>query len=288
MRDRTMKLFHRDGNAGDPGGASNAYRADSLAKPITVRAGIRLAGISACTLLKIGHVLLRGLVVGNSDGDIARLTRSWCLRLCRILGMNVMVRGTVPESGALLVSNHRSYIDIGVIGSCLPCSFLAKAELRLWPVFGWAATAGRTVFVRRDSPESRRRSREEIRKKLVEGISFVVFPEGTTAREGLLPFRPGIFKTAAQEGYAVVPVAIDYEVPEDAWVDDDTFMGHFMATFGRRRVKAAVTFGTPLQGRDAGRLMRDARRQIEGFLDGAKPSVMNTGVYSETAGGNLC
>lgn len=253
-----------------------------------IRATLRLAGIAAYSLAKVGHVLLRDLFIGNSDRDIARLTRDWSAGLCRILGVEVTVRGAVPESGALLASNHRSYIDIGIIGSCLPCSFLAKAELKSWPVLGWAAAAGRTVFVHRDSAESRRRSREEMRGRLSQGISFTVFPEGTTSREGLLDFRPGIFITAAQEGYAVVPVAVEYRNPEDAWVDDDTFVRHFMATFGRRRVRADVTFGSPLRCGDAGSLMGETRRQIQTFLDGPDGGVMDAGAYTREAGGCLC
>ena len=183
--------------------------------------------------------------------------------------MNIAIdrRGEIPAQGVLLVSNHRSYVDIAVIGSHLPCTFLAKRELKSWPVLGWAATTARTVYVSRDSASSRRESREAVGRKLSAGISFVVFPEGTTAASGLLPFKPGIFKTAADGGFPVVPVAIEYDDRDASWIGDDTFIDHFMRTFGRHKTAVRITFGEPISGINENSLLVRSREQIQEALN---------------------
>ena len=118
----------------------------------------------------------------------------------------------------MLVANHRSYIDIVAILSQVPCSFLAKAELLKWPVFGPAAKHGGTIFVDRDNADSRYDSRSQIAAVLEKGVSVVVFPEGTTsAGPGLLDFRKGVFHIAAERALRITPVMILYTDPSTAW-----------------------------------------------------------------------
>ncbi len=237
----------------------------------TLRALWRFAFLIGYTLAMIPGGLLKSAYAEDPDRFIAMCTSQWCDTLTRILGVEVTLSGMVPGDGVLVVSNHRSYIDIAVIGKYLHCSFLAKAELGRWPVLGWAATAARTVYVRRDSAESRKKSRETIRKKINAGISFVVFPEGTTSRTGLLPFKKGIFRTAAEADIAVVPVTVRYHNEDSSWVDDDTFIGHFVRTFGRKKLQVSVSFGPAFRGTDSEKLMHIVRDRIYKTLTQEEP-----------------
>jgi len=170
------------------------------------------------------------------------------------------VHGSPPEGPHLLLSNHRSYVDIVAILSQVPCAFLAKAEIAGWPLFGFAARLTHTVFVTRDDLESRKRAREGALALLQRGVSFAAFPEGTTSRgPGVLPFYPGLFRLAEQYDFPVVPIAIEYEDPADAWVGDDPFVGHFLTAFRKRRMRVRLVFGEPIRAHQVDDL-RDATR----------------------------
>src|ERR1044072_1114402 len=85
-----------------------------------------------------------------------------CHRLLRVFGIKLNVTGTVPTRG-LLVANHLSYLDIIVIGALRPCVFVAKSEVKCWPVFGWFACKASTLFVNRNSRRDTIRVTREIR-----------------------------------------------------------------------------------------------------------------------------
>jgi len=211
----------------------------------------------------------------------------WSARLLRSLGVEVAYSGTPPGPGVLLVANHRSYIDIAVIASAVPCSFLSKAEIADWPILGYGARRfANLVFVDRDDPLSRKRSRSGVADILKQGVSVVVFPEGTTsAGPGVLPFRPGIFRMAAALEIPVAPVAVRYEDPRVAWVGNDTFLGHFLSTFSQRTLRAAVDFGPLLRGRDAESLRSQAWVWVSRSADGQEPGGLETNVPLRKTGG---
>jgi len=203
---------------------------------------------------------------GSQKRDMGILQR-WARHLNRALGLEVSVKGAPPEDGVLLVSNHRSYMDITAIGELAPVTFLAKHEVSRWPVLGHGCRLVDVVFVDRESAESRRRSRNSVASRLRRGISIVVFPEGTSYEgPGLLTFKPGIFQVAAQNRFPVMPVAISYEDPDDAWVGDDTFFRHFMQTFSKRRIPVTVHFGPIMKGDDPVSLMKSSWKWVSSAL----------------------
>jgi len=189
-----------------------------------------------------------------------RTLQRWSGRLLRSLGVKVNAQGSLPDPGVLLVANHRSYIDIAAIASTIACSFLSKSEVARWPLIGYGARKyANLVFVERENPLSRRRSRLSVAKILTQGTTVVVFPEGTTsAGPGLLPFKPGIFRMAAAQGFRVVPAAIDYADPKAAWIGRDSFVSHFLRTFSCQSLQATVTFGPVLWSRDTEALRQQA------------------------------
>jgi 1-acyl-sn-glycerol-3-phosphate acyltransferase len=183
--------------------------------------------------------------------------------LVRLLGVHVERSGRLPNGRCVVVANHRSYVDIPLLMSQIPSIFLAKSEIARWPLFGAAARLCGTVFVERDDRGSRKRALERLGALLDGGERIAVFPEGTTSTgPGCLPFRPGVFRLAVAKGIAAVPVAIAYRDARDTWVDDASFVGHFLERFDERRMRVVVAIGPPIFAGDAISMKQAAERWI--------------------------
>jgi 1-acyl-sn-glycerol-3-phosphate acyltransferase len=231
------------------------------------RAWARLAAMAAVTAGCAVRVAVCASLAQRAAPVAARHCRDWSRLLNALLGVRVTVRGAPPREPCLLVANHRSYIDITVLGAQQPSVFVAKSELAGWPLLGRAARAGATIFVQREDERSRRRTREAMADVLRAGVVVVNFAEGTTSRPPTLrPLRPGGFRLAAELGLPVVPVALHYDDPDDAWVEDDTFGRHFLAQFAKPELRVTASYGPRLVEPDAERLRRAAEAWLRQAL----------------------
>jgi len=107
----------------------------------------------------------------------------------------------------------------------------------------------------------------KIKQSLYNKIPVTVFPEGTTYKGPLTrPFKKGTFKIAADAGIPVIPMAIHFEDENDAWIDDDTFVGHFFRQMGKPVTKVHLQFGEPILNRDFKILQETTRLQIDSML----------------------
>jgi 1-acyl-sn-glycerol-3-phosphate acyltransferase len=187
--------------------------------------------------------------------------------LREILRIHVRVVGEPVRGRAVLfVSNHVSWVDIVVIGSIQPVAFIAKSDVRKWPLIGITAQMQRTVFVDRARRHQAADAIGEIVKRLASGTSVVLFAEGTSSDGNrVLPFRSaliGAIKHAAeQEGGAadilIQPMSICYtgqhgipmgrrHRPLVAWYGDLDFMPHIRDFIARGAVDAVVSYATPV------------------------------------------
>jgi 1-acyl-sn-glycerol-3-phosphate acyltransferase len=111
----------------------------------------------------------------------------------------------------IFVANHTSYLDAPGLALGVKTQFrpLAKKELKKIPVFGWIVSAA-TVIVDRSSPQSRKESLERLKYILDQGISILIFPEGTQNRtnQPLQRFYDGAFRAAKQTSHPIVPIVI--------------------------------------------------------------------------------
>jgi 1-acyl-sn-glycerol-3-phosphate acyltransferase len=233
-----------------------------------VRASTRLLALSA--LAGGGRVWCRWLARDSEDPHRAILAglQGVSRILVERLGLELDPLGEPPAQPALIVANHRSYVDIPLLLARVPAVFLAKVEIGDWPLFGPLAHLARTVFVRREDPASRKAALERLGAIMDAALPVVVFPEGTTSRgPGVGPFRTGSFRLAAERGVSVVPVAIAYHDPLDAWIDDDDFVAHFLDRFAAPRMRVSVRFGPPFRGVDAIELAERARSWIAEQLE---------------------
>jgi len=111
----------------------------------------------------------------------------------------------------IYVSNHTSFLDIPGICLTIPGEFrpLAKKELLKIPVFGWIAQSA-AVIVDRSSGESRKKSMDKLKRMLLDGLSILIFAEGTQNRttELLQPFKDGAFRIAVDTQQPLLPIVV--------------------------------------------------------------------------------
>ena len=179
--------------------------------------------------------------------------------VCRILGIRVELSGKPPERGPLLiVSNHVSWLDIVVLSSVAPVSFIAKKEVASWPFFSSLARLQRTVFVDRGRRRATASSRDDMRERLRAGDILVLFPEGTSSDgRRVLPFKSSFFGAVEIDGVLVQPVSITYRghrnlpmnrrlMPSYAWYGDMDLAPHLLEALATGPVEAAVICHPPL------------------------------------------
>jgi 1-acyl-sn-glycerol-3-phosphate acyltransferase len=169
-------------------------------------------------------------------------------RVLRIFGAKISVFGAIPRSG-LLVCNHLSYLDVLVLAALTPSRFVAKSEVKNWPVFGWFARLAGTIFVDRNKRFKAARSAEEIGTALAGGTLVVLFPEGTSSGgETVLPFKSSLLESAASYPHALTASSIAYELAdgnvseEVCYWKDMTLVPHLINLLSKRSIRASVKF----------------------------------------------
>ena len=173
--------------------------------------------------------------------------QAWMQGLLRIMHIEVKVSGDLPRETVLLVSNHITWLDIIVLSSVYPYSFLSKSEVRSWPIIGALTAMSGTLFIRRDDVRSLKHSIRTIRDRLHKGRSVSMFPEGTTRAEGLHPFKTGLFAAAIEAQVKLQPVTIQYLSNGErdlsvAYVDDDNFMINLAQQAGKKDMTVELHF----------------------------------------------
>jgi 1-acyl-sn-glycerol-3-phosphate acyltransferase len=160
----------------------------------------------------IAALLMR---VFDSSGDtVVRLAQWWSRTICRLSGVRITVHTKValdPGRSYVFMANHLSTVDIWALYVALPIPvrMIAKKQLAAIPLFGWAMWAGRFIFIDRHNALAARRSIERAGRRIREGASVLLFPEGTRSRDGALgAFKKGGFHLAIDAGAPIVPVAL--------------------------------------------------------------------------------
>lgn len=190
-----------------------------------------------------------------------RVTQSWSRRLVRICGVTVIPSTGVPAlAHAMVVANHVSWLDIFVINALYPCRFVAKSEIREWPVLGWLADKAGTVFLARGNRRDLRQIFKGLVLKLEQGERVAFFPEGTTAQQGsLMPFHANLFEAAVDAKVMVQPYAVCYVDeahrlhPSIEFIGDMTFAQSLVAILSGPPVFARLVCSTPIDAAGAHR-----------------------------------
>ncbi|PXW23676.1 lysophospholipid acyltransferase family protein [Paraburkholderia caballeronis] len=208
------------------------------------------------------------------------LNRAWSLKMLRLCGLNLVVHndGARLDAGALVVSNHVSWIDIYVINAWRPTPFVSKAEIRQWPVVGYLAHQLDTVFIEREKRSDAKRIMHELAARLERGELMCVFPEGTTS-DGLAlkPFHSNMFQAAVSAGKPVQPICLMYEDAlgrqsvAPAYIDDISLGQSLDALLRAGPITAHVYVGEALEpGADRRSLAARAEETVRGALEGMR------------------
>lgn len=149
-----------------------------------------------------------------TDAMKAKMIQAWCKKLLDILEVSLSfpVNNFTSGSGILFVSNHISWLDIIVINAAMPMRFLAKSEVKDWPLFGYLANKLNTVYVQRENRSDARKAVENLIDVLNEGQRICIFPEGTSS-DGLsiLKFKSNLFESVIASDAICIPLALTYK-----------------------------------------------------------------------------
>ena len=159
----------------------------------------------------------------------------WSRAVCRVFGVRLTVQGEIGPGPHLVVANHISWLDITVMRSFATMGFVSKAEINDWPVIGYLARIGQTVFHQRGSHDSASGVAAVMARRLREGGNVAIFPEG-----GILPgvsvkrFHGRMFAAAIDTGSPVQPLMLRY-MRDGNHLDDVTFVRgeHFVGNLFR-------------------------------------------------------
>jgi len=220
-------------------------------------------------LTRATAVLLKGLLIAlfklkRADVRLRnRHMQPWCASLLEILGVRLEVRGDLPRDDApvFIVANHVSWLDIWLINAVSPTLFVAKSEIRHWPVVGWLAYRVGTLFIERTRRSDTRRVNDQIVARLaVAGERISVFPEGTTTDGSLvLPFRASLFQPAVSAQARVYPLAIRYldaqgvRSDKPVYILDMTLLVSMWRIAGGKGLRAELHFLEPIEPGDRNR-----------------------------------
>lgn len=198
----------------------------------------------------------------------------WSRQLLGTLGVRLRVSGT-PPAGGMLVANHISWLDVYAINALTPIAFVAKDDVRGWPLIGWLSARTETLFLARDNRNAAMRAKERLAEELRTNTCIGVFPEGTTSGgDSLLPFHSALFQSAIEARVRVAPAALRYTgrdgEPSSAPVyAGDTSLWQSLRTIvstGGLTVHVAFLPALDSAGQDRRQLSRQAHRLIASRL----------------------
>jgi lyso-ornithine lipid O-acyltransferase len=184
---------------------------------------------------------------------LAELKFNWAQDILQKLNVELEVEGAVSDLASLIfVGNHISYLDIPLLmATAKNISFVAKQELKSWPIFGDAAKKTDTVFVNRADGNSRSSARIAVQEAVARGKRVVIFPSGTTSIHEDKNWKKGAFHIAHELGCFIQPFRISYESPRGvAYIDQDFFPVHLYNLCRYEKIRAKIVFHEPVRVKD--------------------------------------
>ena len=199
-----------------------------------------------------------------------------------LLGMKVVLQGPLPEKPFFLVTNHLGYLDIAVLSSQLSCTYVAKAEVSAWPLFGTLASLSGTLYIDRESMRDTKRVNARILEHFASGGSLALFPEGTsTDGNTVAPFRSSLLQFPADTGMPVHCATLRYDAPDNSfpashsmcWWGNMTLLPHIIRLFSMADMRATLRFApVPIQGRERKGLAQNLQKTVLSGLEILKDS----------------
>ncbi|MEZ0210150.1 MAG: lysophospholipid acyltransferase family protein [Methylophilus sp.] len=228
--------------------------------PFLIR-GWRITCICLHTLIGLA---LAAFVLPVASRKVRRtLIQWWCRWLLGCFNISTTVSGTLPGKethGVLFVANHISWADIHAINALFPVRFVAKLEVRSWPIFGYLVKKSGTIFINRTRQRDAARVVQIASNALKLKDNLCVFPEGTTTEgDQVLPFKSSLIQAAIDADTLVIPVAIRYPQPDGslnkaaAYAGETTMPESMLAFIHMHRPTVHLHFCEPIVARELGR-----------------------------------
>jgi 1-acyl-sn-glycerol-3-phosphate acyltransferase len=209
------------------------------------------------------------------------MIRWWSAALVRRFGFRIRRFGEPLPGAVLCVANHISWLDIGLMHSQRPVSFVAKSEIAGWPFVGWLASRAGTIFHRRGSTDSLASVMAIVVGRLRSGEPVGVFPEGGSGHgDKVGTFHARIFQTALDASVPVQPVALRYgrdgrQDPAVPFGRGEKFFPNVLRVLGNPRMDAEIHFLDPVPPTP------DARRRM---AEESRARIVRALGYGEGAG----
>ena len=193
------------------------------------------------------------------------------------------------RKGNLFISNHLSYLDIPILGSKFPLRFVAKSEVKSWPLFGFLAKKGRSIFIRRNKTDSFNQ-KNKILDILSSGEKVLIFPEGTTSDGNrVLKFKSSSFSSVENQNFIIQPIVIVYSDlngipinrwlrPMVAWYGDMELKPHLYKLVGLISIKAKLIYLEPVNTKNF-----ENRKDLSNYLEGRIRKVYSSALSKKLA-----
>ncbi len=244
---------------------------------------LRAAGFVGVTGAMLPLYMTRDRLARSERRDEIRdrWVRRWSRLLLDLFGIRVTVLGdpSPPRGrGRLVVANHRSAIDVGVLLHTFGGRMVSRSDLSGWPLVGAAARSVGTVFVDRADAGSGASAIRSIRELLKAHQTVIIFPEGTTfPGDEVRPFQPGSFLAALRTESEVLPVGIAYERGSEATFFNETFTNHLgrMAA-APKPTRVTLSIGSPIlveRGTRSAPLAAEAHAAVQELVHRSRASV---------------
>jgi len=208
-----------------------------------------------------------------------RILQRWSAGLLAVLNIRVTfaAKGKLQnDHPGLIVSNHVSWLDVFVLNSVIPMRFVAKSEVRSWPIIGWLCARAQTLFIERGKMRSAARINSSMAELLQQGESLAVFPEGTTTDGAQVAhFHSSLLQPAIDAWSQVHPIAIRYqdsrgERSHDATYIDEVSLGRSIWRIlcsPQLHVRLLLTPALDVRGVERRALAIQSRQQISTALE---------------------
>ena len=219
-----------------------------------------------------GYWRVRTVFPKLNDDQQARAVEVWARGMLAIIGIEVRVKGHPAHGPVLMAANHISWLDILVMHAACHCRFVAKSEIRGWPVVGALTTGGGSLYIERSSNRDAMRVVHQMAEALHQGQVLAVFPEGGTGDGvSLLPFHANLLQAAISAEVPIQPVALQFIDAASGALSlapcyhaQDTLISSLWRTLCAPPLLAQVRYGTTqmAQGRSRRTWAHDLRETI--------------------------
>jgi len=189
----------------------------------------RISRIAVHTMLGVAIAAIALPLASNIRKE--KLIRWWCRGLLTAFNMRVVSLGQVPANDAghtntMFIANHISWSDIHALNSIVTLRFIAKSEIKDWPVFGYLVSRANTLFIDRNIRRDAKRTIDIAVESLQSGDNLCLFPEGTTTDgTSMKPFKSSLIQAAIEAKATIWPVAIRYPHPDGSINIDVAYAG---------------------------------------------------------------